>query len=633
MDQAQVLLLLAAFGVIAVASDRIGRFFTRIGLPLITGFLCTGLIAGPYVLDLISAEAVRQLRFVDEIALAFIAYAAGSELYLRELRSRLRSVAWVSTGLVISTFILVAVATYYLAAQVSYLRQLPAEVRVAVALMAGAVLVARSPSSAIAVVNELRARGPYTQLALGVTVIMDVVVIVLFAVNSSAVEALLSSAQFDFWAPVQVMGEVGLSILLGALLGRALGWLLSLRLAEATRMVLLMLSGWGVYALSMAVREASSGRLRYEVLLEPLLICMVAGFTVSNFTRRRAELRRLKHRLGPAVYVAFFTLAGASLAVDTLLELWPLVFVLFVVRLLGIVIGAWAGGALAGDPARLNRMGWMAYVTQAGIGLGLAKEIAIEFPGWGDMLATLIIAVIVVNQIVGPPLFKRALRSLGEAQVGLEPRHHTAVVFGLDFQSAALAQQLQSRGWSVRLATRKPPPDDTADVDVAQLEDLSLESLRAVGADRAETLVVMMPDDDSYEVARLAHRHFGTRQIIVRLNDHENWERFHALGVEIVDPATAVVSLLDHWVRSPSGTSILLGLDGAQDVVDFEVRSGEISGTALRDLRLPLDSLLLSVTRRGQKLICHGDTRLEIGDRVSVVGSREALDALELKLG
>ena len=49
------------------------------------------------------------------------------------------------------------------------------------ALLAGAILVARSPSSAIAVVKELRAHGPFTKTVLGVTVIMDVVVIIAFA--------------------------------------------------------------------------------------------------------------------------------------------------------------------------------------------------------------------------------------------------------------------------------------------------------------------------------------------------------------------------------------------------------------------------------------------------------------------
>lgn len=62
-------------------------------LPLISGFLLTGIVAGTYVLDLISMEATSNLRFVDEIALGFIAFAAGGELYLKELKTRVKSIA------------------------------------------------------------------------------------------------------------------------------------------------------------------------------------------------------------------------------------------------------------------------------------------------------------------------------------------------------------------------------------------------------------------------------------------------------------------------------------------------------------------------------------------------------------
>ena len=58
--------------------------------------------------------------------------------------------------------------------------------RIAVAMLAGAILVARSPSSAIAIVNALRAKGPFPQTALGVTVIMDVVVIFIVHAEESA---------------------------------------------------------------------------------------------------------------------------------------------------------------------------------------------------------------------------------------------------------------------------------------------------------------------------------------------------------------------------------------------------------------------------------------------------------------
>jgi hypothetical protein len=43
--------------------------------------------------------------------------------------------------------------------------------KIAVALMTSVIFIARSPSSAIALINELGAKGPFVQTALGVTMV------------------------------------------------------------------------------------------------------------------------------------------------------------------------------------------------------------------------------------------------------------------------------------------------------------------------------------------------------------------------------------------------------------------------------------------------------------------------------
>ena len=179
-----ILFFITGFTVILLASKQIGQFFIKAELPLISGFLFTGILAGPYVLGFISVETTEKLRFVDEISLGFIAFAAGSELYLKELKSRFKIITWVTVGLVVSTFSLGSLTFFILSDFIPFMQSMPVASRIAVSILAGAILVARSPSSAIAIVNELRAMGPFTQTVLGVTMIMDVVVITLFAVNS-----------------------------------------------------------------------------------------------------------------------------------------------------------------------------------------------------------------------------------------------------------------------------------------------------------------------------------------------------------------------------------------------------------------------------------------------------------------
>lgn len=632
-----ILFFIASFTVIALASKQIGQFFIKAELPLISGFLFTGILAGPYVLGLISVETTEKLRFVDEISLGFIALAAGSELYLKELKSRFKIITWVTIGLVVSTFSLGSLTVFILSDFIPFMQSMPVASRIAVSILAGAILVARSPSSAIAIVNELRAMGPFTQTVLGVTVIMDVVVITLFAVNSSIADALLTGLSFDLSFIILLLIELVISLALGYFLGKILTRILAAHINSTVKAGIILLTGYGIFVLSAAIREATHARLPFEILLEPLLICMIGGFLTTNYSEHRAEFSKILRDIGPSVYIVFFTLAGASLALDVLAKTWPIALVLFVVRLVAIFAGSFSGGALAGVPMKYNRIGWMSFITQAGVGLGLAKQIVVEFPEWGTPFATIIIAVIVLNQIVGPPMLKWAICLAGEAHTRAETPEfdggRNAIIFGLEGQSLALARSLRSCGWSVQIASMEVSNEDikASDVDIFPISSLSLDVLHQLNAGQAKAIVTMLSDEENYRICELAYEHFGTESLIVRLNNRANFDRFNALGALIVDPTIAIVSLLGHFVRSPTATSLLLGMEKNQSVAELELRNPNLHGIALRELRLPLDTLILSVRRRGQMLISHGYTRLEVGDWVTVIGSSKSLEEIALR--
>ena len=365
---------------------------------------------------------------------------------------------------------------------------------------------------------------------------------------------------------------------------------------------------------------------------------MIGSFLVTNYSQHRTEFLKILHDSGPPIYIAFFTLTGASLELDVLAKTWPIALALFAVRLGAIFIGSFSGGTLARDPIRYNSIAWMAYVTQAGIGLGLAKEVAVEFPEWGVAFATVMISVIVLNQIFGPPLFKSAIKSVGESHLPAATHEfdgiRDAIIFGLEGQSLALAHQLRAHGWQVKIAARKTnymeEKVDT-DFDIYPISNLNLAELRELEVDKAEAIVTLLSDEENYLICELANEYFGTENLVVRLNDRANFERFHEIGVLIVEPTTAIVSLLDHLVRSPTAASLVLGMEKDQDIIDLEMCNPNLHGVPLRDLRFSLDTLILSVHRGNHLLISHGYTRLKIGDRVTVVGSEKSLDKVMLR--
>lgn len=638
MEQSMnIFLIITGFTIVALASRQIGQYFTKAKLPLISGFLFTGIIAGPFILGLITEEAVKTLHFIDQMALAFIAFAAGSELYLKNLRSRLKSIEWVTTGLVAATFTLSSLTVFVLADFISFMQAMPVSGRIAVSILAGTIMVARSPSSAIAIVNELRAKGPFTQTVLGVIVIMDVVVIMLFAVNASIADSLLTSLRFDISIIILVAAELLISLAIGYALGKILKFVLSWHINSIVKTGIILLAGYGVFLLSEEIRSISQTQLPFEILLEPLLICMIGSFLVTNYSKHRHQFRKILYDIGPAVYILFFTLTGASLALDILSVTWPIALALFFVRIVGIFIGSSIGGMLSGDPAKHNRISWMTYLTQAGIGLGLAKQVASEFPEWGPDFATVIISVIVLNQIIGPVFFKWAINMAGEAHLPLETTGfdgtRNAIIFGLERQSIALARKLCSNNWQTKIAAiesdsmEKPA---NSDIDIYPIAGLTRDAFDRLDAKKAGAIVSLLSDEENYRICEIAYEHFGTKNLVVRLNDRANFDRFHKIGALIVEPGSALVSLLDNFVRSPSGTSLLLGMEKNQDIVDLEVRNHYLHGVPLGELRLPIDTLILSVRRNDRILTSHGYTKLEIGDWATVIGSAKSLEEVML---
>ena len=132
-------------------------------------------------------------------------------------------------------------------------------------------------------------------------------------------------------------------------------------------------------------------------------------------------------------------------------------------------------------------------------------------------------------------------------------------------------------------------------------------------------------------MAELIYENIGTKEVIVRLNKRENFNKFHDLGALIIEPTTAIVSLLDHFVRSPNAASLLLGMDEGQDSVDVEIVNRDIHGMRLRELRLPSDIIILSIKRKGHIIVSHGYTRLRLGDIITLVGSEKSIEDIMFK--
>ena len=95
--------------------------------------------------------------------------------------------------------------------------------------------------------------------------------------------------------------------------------------------------------------------------------------------------------------------------------MWMVTLLIIVVRLLFTFVGTYLGATVARGDHNERRLAWMGFIGQSGITLGLATVIGRTVPAIGADIQTLIIAVIAVNQLLGPIILRYALFRAGEA--------------------------------------------------------------------------------------------------------------------------------------------------------------------------------------------------------------------------
>mgnify|MGYP006083649787 CR=1 FL=1 len=631
-------ILLVGFVIVSIAGQQIAKVFQKIKLPLITGLIITGILAGSSFLNFIPTESLPKLNFLNNLALAIIAFSAGAEFYLKELRSRINSIKWMTVSQLFITVILSTWLIFEFSSYVPFMEDQPENIRLIIALLFGVIFVARSPSSAIAVINEMKANGPFTKTSMGVTVVKDVLVIILFAICLSAAKTVIKNEDLDFNFLIFLILDLLLSFLLGIIIGVILKAPLSLKINKTMKGVGVLLIGYSVYLFAEYIRSTTGIIIGHEIVLEPLLVCIIGSFYITNFTNNRIEFVELLDEISPTIYIIFFTLTGASLSVQTLINVFWIAIAFFALRIFSMFLAGIFGVLSAKDEKRFLFISWMPYVTQAGVALGLTTIIANEFPEWGYEFQTIIIAIIVINQLIGPLLFKMSIDIAKESHLKHKSSKFDgikdAIIFGLESQSIALAMTLKQSGWVPKIITFSDVEGKTSDdFEIIKSEDISLQSFKQLNLKGADAIVCLLSDKENYKIANLVYEYFGTKDVIVRYNGaREYYERLINIGVRIIDPSLAMINLLDHFVRSPNATSLLLGLDKNKDSVDVEIRNRDIHGMTLRDLRFPTDVIVLSLIRKGQVLISHGYTRLRIGDSVTLVGTKESVENVRFKL-
>jgi Kef-type K+ transport system membrane component KefB len=385
-------------GFVLLAASVAGALAVEVGLPRITGFILVGMGAGPSLSRLLGAPAVSDLRLIDDFALALIAMLAGGELRVGALRPQGKAITLAT--LCVTGLVWVGVAATVLGVRpfVPFLARLPWTAAAGVSLLLGVWAANSSPDLTVAVIEERGSRGQLADVILGVTIVKDVLVIVLFTLTLSLVTPLLDPTRsFSAHALVDLAREVGGALALGA----AGGWIFSRYLGDERDRLRSPLATF-LFAYVLVV-------LSKELHVELLLAGVAAGFAIENASPAGERMIQGIRSVAVVIFALFFAIAGAGLDLGSVLRFGPLAALVLLVRGGLTRLGARLGLRLAAAPEDVRDRAWLGLVSQGGVSLGLALLILETFPGVGEGVVSLAMAVIVGNILAGPVLLGRAL--------------------------------------------------------------------------------------------------------------------------------------------------------------------------------------------------------------------------------
>jgi Kef-type K+ transport system membrane component KefB len=343
---------------------------------------------------------LQDLSVVKKVAVGLIALTAGCELNFANLRSKIRSIGIVSSLGLLAAFLLLFALFAVVLGRIEFTADMTTPQRLTVALICATVLSALSPAVVMGILTETRSAGPLSEMCLSIVVLADLVIVIAFSFTESVAHAVFPTA-----GSTSVFGALAAHIFGSIAAGIAVGLISAFYIRRVHQRV-------GLFVFTVLFVVAEGGR---SLHLDPLLVGLSAGLFLENISPVSGhEVIHETQVAAMPTYAVFFAVVGAEVHLHAFVAVAPYAAMAALVRAGGIYAGARLGGRIAKlDPDVARRIPFGMF-PQAGIAIGLANLVASSFKPWGPDAATLILGTIVINEMVGPVLFRMALGRAGE---------------------------------------------------------------------------------------------------------------------------------------------------------------------------------------------------------------------------
>lgn len=363
---------------------------------------------------------------------------------------------------------------------------------------------------------------------------------------------------------------------------------------------------------------------------ENILGAFLAGVLVSLL----APDQELVHKLDSFGYgfliPIFFVMVGVDLDIwqlfgdPKMLMLIPLLLIaLLVSKLIPIaVLKAWY------DTKTVVASGFLLTST---LSLVIAAATIGERMGvlTAEMSGTLIL-VAVITCVITPIAFKNLL-----PRERVESKQLKVAFIGANQLTLPISRELKSSLYETTLYHTKQSKEEGAQIadslfEIQEIDQFSIEALENTDVFSADVVVVTTGDDEINATLAIAIKEKGVERVIVRIESPDLEEGLREEGVEVYSVYNSSKALLRALIESPRVMSILTN----QETALYEIRllNDQFDGMTIRRFPFTGDIIFVRIFRGKDSIVPHGDTELQLNDRLIVTGTKEYVDELKREL-
>ena len=358
---------------------------------------------------------------------------------------------------------------------------------------------------------------------------------------------------------------------------------------------------------------------------EIILGAFLAGAVIAILTREEHSLlHQQMDAIGYGFFIPlFFIMVGVQFDLMALLktpEAWVLI-----VLLLGCAFGV----KLAASLVYRRVFSWRETIAagvllSARLSLIIAvAAIALELGAINAAMHAAIVFLAMLTCTLAPILFSYVIPPQEDA------RRRGVLLVGLGQLSALLAERLRQTDEAVTLVgldTVRANELQQRGFPVIQGDPTKTEILHQAGAEKAAALIaVSSQEEHNFKACSLGRDYFGIPNLIALVHDPDLAARMSEQHIRVVQPQLATVLALEGAWHFPATFDILANPPDGVIVREGVLNNPRLHGLPLRHIRLPGDVLILGLRRSGEALVPRGDTVLELGDVLMLVGRQEGV--------